>query len=123
MVNSFGIEAQIFGVKNEWRDRDESLDGSLHDSHMVDETTCGSTHYVFKNPWSDLESLLNHIREDNAGYVQDQWFTQDFEYLVRTFHMEERQSGVVERFSISNLRIIIREMEEMNDEYLQLFMD
>ena len=58
MVESFGIGAQILGVKDECGDMDKSLDGSLHDSHMRYEPICGITHCFVIDPWSDLEILL-----------------------------------------------------------------
>ena len=58
MVESFGIGTQILGVKDECSDMDKSLDGSLHESHMRNNSICVITHYVVMEPWSDLESLL-----------------------------------------------------------------
>ena len=123
-VESFGIVAQILGVKDECSDKDKSLDGILYDSHMRYDPICGIIHFVFKYPWRDLEILLLVTEEMLLQVLsRTNGAHKILEDLVGRIQMEERQSGIVGRVYISEIYIIRREMEEMKNDYFQFFMD
>ena len=53
MVEPFGVEVPIIGVKDGCNDQTKSLNGGQHDSHMMDDIKCGSTHCVFNETLID----------------------------------------------------------------------